>query len=134
MLLSEIASLRNGKFLQTDARFGQYPIYGSTGIIGRTNNILIEQDAVVIGRVGANCGSVQYAFGPSWITDNCIICTNKNSDLRYLFYLLSSKELNKLHTGSAQPLLTSKVINSLEVPSFSESEQRHIVDIRRNVA
>ena len=71
MKLQDIAILRNGKFIPENQRAGKYPIFGSTGIIGATDNILINDDAVVIGRVGANCGTIQYAKGPSWITDNC---------------------------------------------------------------
>lgn len=129
MKLQDIAILRNGKFIPENQRAGKYPIFGSTGIIGATDNILINDDAVVIGRVGANCGTIQYAKGPSWITDNCIICTSFNCDLYYIFYLLQSKKLNDYHAGSAQPLLTSKVINSIDIPKHSSTEQRHIVDI-----
>lgn len=134
MKLQDIAILRNGKFIPENQRAGKYPIFGSTGIIGATDNILINDDAVVIGRVGANCGTIQYAKGPSWITDNCIICTSFNCNLYYIFYLLQSKKLNDYHAGSAQPLLTSKVINSIDIPKHSSTEQRHIVDIRRNIA
>ena len=112
MKLSDIVMLRNGKFLPDNNRTGSYPIYGSTGIIGYADKPLIENDAVVIGRVGAHCGTIQYANGPSWITDNCIICTSTKNNLKYLYYLLQSKNLYELHSGSAQPLLTSKVINN----------------------
>ena len=134
MILSDIALLRNGKFIPESKRNGNINIYGSTGIIGKTDEILIDTDAVVIGRVGANCGVVQFAVGPSWITDNCVICLAKKSNLKYIYYVLQSKNLHELHSGSAQPLLTGKVLNNISVPEHSSEEQSHIVDSIRNVA
>lgn len=133
MILSDIALLRNGKFIPESKRNGNINIYGSTGIIGKTSEILIDTDAVVIGRVGANCGVVQYAIGPSWITDNCVICLAKNSNLKYIYYVLQSKNLHDLHSGSAQPLLTGKVLNNISIPEHSDDEQSHIVDTVRHV-
>ncbi len=130
MTLSDIATLRNGKFIPENLRTGKFNIYGSTGIIGKTNEYLVEKDAVVIGRVGANCGTVQYAYGPSWITDNCIICLSKTDNLKYIYYLLNSIDLHDLHSGSAQPLLTGKVLNNLSIPNHNLGEQQHIVDTK----
>ncbi len=134
MILSDIATLRNGKFIPEGQRTGNINIFGSTGIIGKTNNSLIDTDAIVIGRVGANCGVVQYAVGPSWITDNCVICLSKKDNLKYIYYLLQSINLHELHSGSAQPLLTGKVLNSLPIPEHSEPYQKHIVDTVRYIA
>ena len=130
MILSDIAILRNGKFIPESQRNGNINIYGSTGIIGKTNEILVNTDAVVIGRVGANCGVVQYAAGPSWITDNCVICLAKENNLKYIYYLLQSKNLHELHSGSAQPLLTGKVLNSISISEHSSEQQSHIVDTK----
>ena len=52
---------------------GIYPVYGSNGIIGGYHEYNNE-DAPVIGHIGANCGSVVFAFGRHYVTYNGVMC------------------------------------------------------------
>ena len=53
--------------------FGQYSVYGSTGIIGHSDTFAYEHDAILIARVGANCGYVHLASGCYDVSDNTLI-------------------------------------------------------------
>lgn len=128
MKLKDICLLKNGTSVQITST-GRYPIYGSTSIVGFTNDPYLNNDCVAIARVGAQCGFVQYAKAPCTITDNSIICTNiRNINLKYLYYLLSSLNINRLHIGAAQPLITSKIIYDIDIPTHTIAEQCHIVN------
>ena len=64
---------------------GIYPVYGSTGVIGRTNNKVYEKEQILIARVGANAGRVNIAQGEYDVSDNTLIVKNKeNIKLKYL--------------------------------------------------
>ena len=57
MKLNDISILKNGKKCKYDED-GQIPIYGSNGVIGYTDKSNSRKNSIVIGRVGANAGSV----------------------------------------------------------------------------
>ena len=130
--LSAIADFRNGKGLFADlyASTGKYPVFGANGQIARTNELLNEDPVVVIGRVGAYCGSVHAAFEPSWVTDNAIVARPKpGADVRYLYYRLKSLDLRATATGSAQPLVTQGGLAGLRAHHAPLTEQRAIAHI-----
>ena len=73
--LGDVAEFRNGKKIPNNARDtnGLYNIYGSNGIIGKTNQILYKNETIVIGRVGAYCGALEFSEKDCWISDNAKI-------------------------------------------------------------
>ena len=128
MKLSAIYSFTNGKSAR-NLPIGDFPIYGSTGIIGYSSQVLFNGENVLIARVGANCGFVQYVKGQYWVTDNTIVATCNEAILpRYGFYLLEMCGIHRLKIGAAQPLLTIGILNSIDVNIHSIKEQQHIVD------
>ena len=127
MLLKDICDFKNGKNCKSLSK-GSIPLIGSIGKIGCVDQILISENCCVIARVGANCGFVQYINFPCWISDNAIICTSKNVDLKYLYYLLSKTDINSLKTGGAQPLITSEILGSINIEVPNLPTQQHIVD------
>lgn len=128
MLLGDICSFRNGKALP-NVRIGDIPIYGSTGIIGHTDNWLVDDEYILIARVGAQCGKATYAKGKMWVSDNTILCKTHNPRYltKYIYYLLETTNLNAMRVGSAQPLLNGKILSSVEVKECTLEAQQHIV-------
>ena len=130
--LVEIANFKNGKAIKQSLRKedGANIIYGSNGIIGKTDEVLVNEMCLIIGRVCAYCGSVQISYKPSWVTDNAIICTNKEStNLKYLYYFLSKFPLRDFAGGSAQPLINQSILNDLEIRIPPLEEQVKIANI-----
>ena len=51
--LGEVISLEYGKSLPEKTRIkGEYPVYGSAGIVGTHNEYLVESKSIVVGRKG----------------------------------------------------------------------------------
>ena len=89
------------------------------------------EDTIVIGRVGAYCGCVYLSKGKCWVSDNAIAAKAKeDNDNEYLYYLLSSLNLNYHHIGGAQPLMTQDIIGRIEViVPQTKDDQRRIASI-----
>lgn len=126
--LSELANFRNGKFISSTnySEFGKFPIYGSNGKIANSNKCLNKNPVIVIGRVGAYCGSLHKINRPSWTTDNSIIAEPKdNIDFNFLYYKLKTLNLENLDTGSAQGLLTQNSLKTIstKIPAFREQKR-----------
>lgn len=109
--LDEVILFKNGK--KRPIGTGKFPVYGGNGILGyadRPNN----RNCVIVGRVGAYCGSAYYEDGDCWVSDNAICALPKGeNDIIFLYYLLKGLELNKRHIGTSQPLLTQEILNSI---------------------
>ena len=128
MKLKDLFTFSNGKSWQ-NLSSGNIPIYGSTGIIGYSSQTLYRGENILIARVGANCGYLQYVNGSYWVTDNTIIATPTDKIVaKYGYYLLSTLNIKRLKIGAAQPLLTIGILNSIEANIHSLKEQLHIVN------
>lgn len=104
----------------------QYPVYGGGRLIGYSNKYNVNNNNILLGRVGANCGNVTKLISKAWATDNALIIKSSlNKD--YLFYLLIAANLNKLNTSSAQPLITGSKVLNFQVPLAPKVEQQQIV-------
>ena len=121
MQLGEVISFANGKSIKPGGE-GCYPVYGSNGIIGHCDEFRHE-DGIIIGRVGAYCGSVAYCPGRFWSSDNTLVAfpATNEFDAKFLFYLLHNTKLSRYAGGAAQPLVTQTVLKQVkvEVPPFT---------------
>ena len=94
---------------------GQYPIYGSNGVIGGYDKFNNE-DAPVIGHIGNNCGSLVFADGKHYVTYNGVMCNIKNGYDKYFGYVvLLSKDLKSHTRGSSQPFISYDMLYSLNI-------------------
>ncbi|PAY46530.1 restriction endonuclease subunit S [Ligilactobacillus salivarius] len=117
--LKDIAKIKNGK--KTILEDVGVKVYGSNGVIGFSKDSNAPRNSIIIGRVGANTGSVFFSDEEHWVTDNAIsVVPNNKINPIYLFYLLKQKKLNRLAEGSAQPLVNQKILNSflIDIPSL----------------
>jgi len=116
--LSNAISFKNGQALKARKK-GVYTIYGSNGPIGNSlesNN----ENAIIIGRVGAYCGSIEVCEEKFWASDNTIIASpNGGQDLFYWYYRLKSFPLRNYAGGSAQPLLTQSALKPLKITAHT---------------
>lgn len=112
--LGELMTFGNGKSRpKTD---GPIPVYGGNGVLSYTDHHNIE-NAVLIGRVGAYCGSVYLERGICWVSDNAIFAKSKiTKDEFFDYFLLKRLNLFNHHVGTGQQLLTQEILNNIEVP------------------
>ena len=109
---------------------GLYPVFGSTGIIGRTDKKVYDEEHILVARVGANAGRVNIAQGEYDVSDNTLILrTKEDISLKYLYYYLVNLNLNRFTKGAGQPLLTAGQLKQMPVPVPDPEEQARIVAI-----
>ena len=112
------------------SELGLYPVFGSTGIIGRTDAKVYSKEQILVARVGANAGRVNIAKGEYDVSDNTLIVQNKdNIILKFLYYYLVNVNLNRFTKGAGQPLLTAGQLKTMLIPLPPLAEQQRIVAI-----
>ena len=122
MKLKEVIDFKNGK--KRPKSEGTIPVYGGNGILGYTNEFNSDNNSIIIGRVGAYCGSVYKCDSKCWISDNAIVGKVKdNNDYLYTYYLLKNININNYHIGTSQPLMTQEILNNLDVNILNYNEQ-----------
>lgn len=125
--LDNIILFKNGK--KRPLEEGDIPVYGGNGVLSYTSSSNYE-NCVIIGRVGAYCGSTYYESGECWVSDNAIAAINKEgNDIRFIYYLLSNLQLNKRQIGTGQPLLTQGILNSITALIPDHITQKKIADL-----
>ena len=112
---------------------GEYPVFGSTGIIARTNTSVYSHEQILIARVGANAGYVHLANGQYDVSDNTLIVdVKKDYLLKYVYYVLVNMNLNQYAKGGGQPLITAGELKKITVPIPSYVVQEKVVDVLDN--
>lgn len=69
----KLLKLGNGKSKPMDNRLEEgVPAYGGNGISWYTDEAMITDQTIVIGRVGRHCGNARLVTSPCWVTDNAM--------------------------------------------------------------
>lgn len=92
----------------------EYKCYGGNGITGLSKDYLIDYDTIVIGRVGAYCGSVHTTEGKVWITDNAIYIKEFKEDynIKFLKELFEVIDFHRFANFSGQPKITQQPLQN----------------------
>ena len=104
---------------------GEVTLYGSTGVIGRTNSVSYKENIVLVARVGANAGQMQIGNAPCGVTDNTLVIDAKEWNF-YIYYFLQHYNLNRLVFGSGQPLITGGMLKKIKVRYGCYAERNKI--------
>ena len=111
--LKDIYQFQYGKGNTNPDNGGQYPIYGSNGIIGGYHEYNNENEPI-IGHIGA-AGSLTFAFGKHYVTYNGIMCNILNPQNIYFGYLtLYSQNLAAQVRGSTQPFISYDMLYEIK--------------------
>ena len=120
--LGDVIDFKNGKSIKKSD--GNIPIYGGNGILGYTDKSNFSH-TIVVGRVGAYCGSIHVEENLCWVSDNAIAGIPKEGqDLTYLYYVLKSLNLNSKQIGSSQPLITQSMLKDMVVDVEIDNEKQ----------
>ena len=93
---------------------GEYPILGSTSVIGYDDEYDYEGDFILTARVGANAGSLYRHAGKVKISDNTVFI-QASQNIEFLYQLLIQFDIKKLSFGTGQPLVKASELKSLEL-------------------
>jgi type I restriction enzyme S subunit len=127
--IGDILSLEYGKSLPLKLRKseGKYPVYGSSGKIGYHNEPLIKGPAIIVGRKGS-VGVVNYEKEDCWPIDTTYFIKTVNSlNIRFIFYLLRTLNLNELDSSTAIPGINRNNVYEKKILLPSLNEQSRIV-------
>ena len=112
---------------------GDYPVYGSGGIMTYIDRYAYDKPSVLIPRKGS-IEKLYYVEEPFWNVDTIFyteIDTTKAIP-KYVYYCLQKKHLKEYNTAGGVPSLTQKVLNDIEIPLPPLEIQREIVRILDN--
>jgi type I restriction enzyme, S subunit len=123
--LNEYLTFKNGKSSPERTDSGHLPVYGSNGVIGYSEKVNSPDHSLIVGRVGSYCGSVYHTETECWVTDNAIIGLPKTKEeSEFWYYMLTALNLNNYRSGSGQPLLNQRTLNSISTRVPESSLQR----------
>ena len=109
---------------------GQYPVYGSNGIVGQHSEYNSE-NSPVIGHIGAYAGIVNWGHGKHFVTYNGVICRLKNYSFssKFAYYLLLIQDFGSKAKSASHPFVSYETLKEPLVPLIPLEEQARIVAI-----
>ena len=125
-VLGDAIALEYGDNLPAGKRSGsgEYPVYGSNGIVGTHDSFLTKEPVIIVGRKGS-AGALNIANGPSWTTDVAyFVRPPAELDLKFTYYLLSSLHLKELGKGIKPGLSRNEAyVLPLALPPLAEQNR-----------
>ena len=104
---------------------GKYPILGTGGQIGTTNNFLYDKPSVLIGRKGT-INKPQYMTTPFWTVDTLFYTDIKEGfNTKYIFYAFQNINWKKYDESTGVPSLSCKTIEEIlyYIPNKDEQDK-----------
>ena len=110
---------------------GQYPVYGSGGLMRYVDSKLYDGPSILIPRKGT-LSNIMFVDNPFWTVDTMfwsIINTDK-VDPKFLFYSICKRDFASMNVGSAVPSMTVNILNDIQI-SYPKNieDQRRIASI-----
>ena len=133
--IGDIVVLEYGKGLQNYRDgIGNYDVFGTNGKIGKTDQILYDKPAVIIGRKGAY-REVHLAPDPFFVIDTAFYTRNliKDLDTHFLYYWFKNIDINAMDSGSAIPSTSRDEVYDLEIDLPPLPEQQSIASVLSNL-
>lgn len=128
--VKNIARLAYGDTLLADDRdSGEFPVYGSNGVVGYHSSFNTQSPAMVIGRKGSY-GKINFSETECYAIDTTffIDSTTTKEDLYWLYYALLVLKLDSFSQDSAVPGLSREFVYNNTLPVPPPEEQRQIAD------
>ena len=136
--LNQCAKIHNGarkpiSLKERNKIQGNIPYYGATGVVDYVNGYTHKGRFLLVGEDGANLLSkakdlAYIVEGEIWVNNHAhVLKEYENYSLDFIKIAINSLNLSNWVTGTAQPKLTKKALESLPIPKFTFAEQTEIV-------
>ena len=135
--LSDVISMKSGESITAEriTSEGKFPCFGGNGLRGYTTTFTHDGSYTLVGRQGALCGNVTFVSGRFYASEHAIVVTpKKETDIKFMSYVLYDMNLNQYSESSAQPGLSVKKLLELEYPiPKNKEEQAAIAEALSNI-
>ena len=131
--LSELIVIKNGRD-HKDLPNGDYPVFGSGGIMRYVNSYLYDKPSVLLPRKGS-LSNIQYSDTPFWTVDT-LYYTEINEELvspYYLYRYLRLLDMSRLDSGTGVPSMTFDRYYNINVFLPNIEEQRRVASILQKI-
>lgn len=125
--LSDVISMKSGESITAEriTSEGKFPCFGGNGLRGYTTTFTHDGSYTLVGRQGALCGNVTFVSGRFYASEHAIVVTpKKETDIKFMSYVLYDMNLNQYSESSAQPGLSVKKLLELEYPIPQNKEEQ----------
>ena len=113
-LLLDLISVKYGKDHKKLAD-GNYPVYGSGGIMRYVEKPLYTGESVLIPRKGT-LNNVMYVNEAFWSVDTMFYTEMLRPNIaKFVYHFVKSKDLASLNAGSAVPSMTTNILNAMQL-------------------
>lgn len=126
----DVLEIKNGRdYKKVKDENGEYPVYGSGGIMGYANDYICPPKTVIIGRKG-NINNPIFVDSNFWNVDTAfgLVVDEKYLNPKYLYYFCVKFNFDKLNTTVTIPSLTKSNLLKIEMELPSLDVQKHIVN------
>lgn len=114
--LSDVLKIKNGSDYKKYG-YGDYPVYGSGGVMTYIDHYVYDKPSVLIPRKGS-IDKLYYVETPFWNVDTVFYTEIDTNQVlpKYVYYCLAKEHLERLNTAGGVPSLTQKVLNKVKIP------------------
>lgn len=120
--------IRSGSSKKSD--HGAYKLYGSTGIIGNTDDLCSSTSPLILAARVGSIGTVNIRSGQFGVSDNTLVIQGNDScDSTFLYHLIQSKiDWSTISNGTSQSVVSAKKLENYHVNVCCLDEQQKIAE------
>lgn len=113
---------------------GEYPVYGSGGIMRYVDHFLYDKPSILLPRKGS-ISNIQYCDTPFWTVDTTYytVVNEKIANPYYLYRYLTLLDLSAIVTGTGLPSMTFDSYYNIDVELPDLDTQRRIASVLSNL-
>ncbi len=94
---------------------GEYPVYGSGGIMRNVDKFLYSGESVLVPRKGT-LNNVMYVDESFWSVDTMFYTVMKKKNIaKFIYLFLNEIDLKSMNVGSAVPSMTTNILNNMKI-------------------
>lgn len=132
--LVDIATLQRGKDLTRQNQVhGDFPVVGSSGVIGYHNQYNCSDAGLVVGRSGS-IGKLTFIESSFWAHNTVLYVKDFHGNCpKFIYYMLQRVDFKKYASGVSVPTLNRNLVHPILLPLPSVPEQKRIADVLSTV-
>lgn len=132
--LGDIVRIKNGKDHKSLGD-GEFPVYGSGGIMRYADTYAYNKPSVLIPRKGS-LGNLFFVDVPFWTVDTIFYTEIDEAQVfpKYLYYFLTTVGLGEMNQAGGVPSQTQSVLNELKIPIPCPDKPEKSLEIQGEIA